>query len=180
MRELMKIKLSYGGKHPVADPGRGARGARYPSKKKKKKKKREEETRRSSARRVEKRSLRRHRRTMAFWNSVPLSVLTTCGGLQRMHSVVKASATHCAVCWRSGMTSAHLVNVSTTTSTQWYQPVRSTPSSRVSNTTSLHGRPDTAARVGGKLVAPPGQACAARQRACVSTYSRQAFAITGK
>ena len=48
----------------VADPGRGARGARYPFKKKKKKKKkqREEETRRSSARRAEKRSLRRYRR----------------------------------------------------------------------------------------------------------------------
>ena len=51
---------------PVADPGRGARGARYPLKKKKKKKKKKkrerEETRRSNARRAEKRSLRRYRR----------------------------------------------------------------------------------------------------------------------
>ena len=57
--------------------------------------------------------------TSAFRNSDPLSMQTTFGGSQRLHSAVNALATGEASCRANGITSAHLVKESTACSTQW-------------------------------------------------------------
>ena len=57
--------------------------------------------------------------TSAFRNSDTLSMRTTFGGPQRLHSAVNALAAGEASCRANVIFSAHLVNESTAASTQW-------------------------------------------------------------